>query len=70
MRRVKLVLAVVAIMVAIVVVFAAPAVALDFFRWGGRHHDEVRQSCGWYWSYWWGWTYWCWSPWWGWFPVW
>ena len=68
MRRMSLFIVVAVVMVAIIVAFAAPAIAVDGW-WGHRHH-QPQQFCNWFWSWWWGWTRWCWSPWWGWFPVW
>ena len=47
MRRIKLILAVVAIM-AISVVGSAPAMA-------SHDNDGWWDSCGWSWSWWWGW---------------
>jgi hypothetical protein len=47
MRRTKSVLAVVAVMAAMLVAFAAPAIADDDWDWNDDHHDNDRW---WYWN--------------------
>jgi hypothetical protein len=68
--------------VLMMVVAVPPALAQGYYwdpAWLGNsssgyaHRDRddySRQSCGWYWSRWYGWQYWCWSPWYGWYLVW
>jgi len=74
MRRIKLVLAVITVMVAMLVTVTAPAVARGYwpnYYWGPGYQQPYYPppSCGWYWSYWQGWTQWCWSPLWGWYQI-
>ena len=76
MRRISVVLAVLALVV-VMVGSAVPAMAAqgDNNDWGNQGGNDWNQggndwgntSCSWYWSYWDGWTQWCWSPWWGWY---
>jgi hypothetical protein len=81
MRRIKLVIAALAVMVATFVAASGPAMAAN--SWGNNNwnhnnnwnnnnwnHNRNNQSCGWYWSFWSGWRQRCWSPSWGWYQTW